>query len=111
MKVSKITVAASFATFLFGGVMMSTASAVENPLGWKTNNAGRNDVYNVYEATRISTPESSGTVSCKTSNPGRDDVFHLYQATRQPTAEATGVVVINTTNAHRNDVYDIYTSR
>ena len=111
MKLSKITAAASLATCLFAGVMMSTASAKENTLGWKTNNAGRNDVFDVYEATRMSTPESSGTVGYKTSNPGRNDVYQLYEATRQPEAEAAGVVTIKTTNAHRNDVYDIYTSR
>lgn len=107
-KSSKSVFAATFSALLLGMLSIQSASAVENSVGWKTSNPGRNDVYDIYEATRGTMPESSGTVEWRTSNPGRTEVFDAYEATRTPTPQTSGAVQIHTTNAHRNDVYDIY---
>ena len=107
-KSSKSVFAATFSALLLGMLSIQSASAVENSVGWKTSNPGRNDVYDIYEATRGAMPESSGTVEWRTSNPGRTEVFDAYEATRTPTPQTSGAVQIHTTNAHRNDVYDIY---
>ena len=107
-KYSKSLFAATFSALLLGMLSIQSASAIENSVGWKTSNPGRNDVFDIYEATRGAMPESSGTVEWRTNNPGRTEVFDAYKATRTQTPESAGTVLINTTNAHRNDVYDIY---
>jgi len=108
LKSSKTTISASIAACFFSVLMINSASAIENTVGWKTTNPGRNDVFDLYDATRTASPDSSGIVEWKTSNPGRTEVFDAYTATRTSTPESTGAVGINTTNAHRNDVYDLY---
>lgn len=108
MKCSTNMFAATLSAVLLGLMSIPSASAVENSVGWKTSNPGRNDVYDIYEATRGVMPESSGTVEWRTSNPGRTEVFDAYKATRTQTPKSSGTILINTTNAHRNDVYDIY---
>jgi len=107
-KSSKTMISASIAACFLSVLMINSASAVENTIGWKTMNPGRNDVFDLYDATRTALPDSSGIVEWKTSNPGRTEVFDAYTATRASTPESTGAVRINTTNAHRNDVYDLY---
>ncbi|MGD2141613.1 MAG: hypothetical protein PVH25_14540 [Burkholderiales bacterium] len=108
MKSSRIRIASVISALLIGGQMIPSASAIENAVGWKTTNPGRNDVFDVYDATRSELPDLSGTVDWKTSNPNRTEVFDAYSATRTEDPDATGIVRIQTTNAHRNDVYDIY---
>ena len=104
----KTNIAATISACLLSGLMINSASAIENTVGWKTTNPGRNDVFDVYDATRTALPDASGTVEWKTSNAGRTEVFDAYEATRTSPPESTGAVRINTSNAHRNDVYDIY---
>ena len=105
---SKHILAATFSALLLGLMSIHSASAVENSVTWKTSNPGRNDVYDIYEATRGAIPESSGTVEWRTSNPQRTEVFDTYTATRTPAPQSGGNIHINTSNAHRSDVYDIY---
>jgi hypothetical protein len=105
---SKPTVVASIFACLLSGMMISSASANQNSVGWKTSNPGRNDVFDIYDATRTAPPETSGTVDWNTENAGRNEVFDAYDATRTSPPKSAGTVNINTTNAHRNDVYDIY---
>jgi len=107
-KYSKSLFAATISSLLLGMLSIQSASAVGNSVSWKTSNPGRNDVYDIYEATRGAMPESAGTVEWRTNNPGRTEVFDAYKATRTQTPASSGAVLINTTNAHRNDVYDIY---
>jgi len=105
-KASKTMIAASISAFLLSGLMINSASAVENVLGWKTVDPGRDDVFTIYDATRTVKPESSGTVDWKTMNPGRTGVFDAYNATRTSSPDSAGVVRIYSANAERNDAYD-----
>jgi hypothetical protein len=107
-KASRLVIAASMSASLLSGMMISSASAAENVLGWKTANPGHIRVFTIYPATGIAPLLTSGTVGWKTVNPGRTGVFDAYKATRTPPPNSSGVVRIYSAKAARNDVYDRY---
>ena len=105
-KVSRKMIAASISACLLAGLTINSASAVENVLGWKTVDPGRDDVFTIYPASGIAPTLPSGDVDWKTVNPGRTGVFDAYNATRTPPPNSSGVVRIYSANAERSDVYD-----
>ena len=107
-KATRTMIAASISACLLAGLTISSASAAENVLQWKTVDPGRDDVFTIYGDTGIAPNRPSGTVDWNTVNPGRTGVFDAYQATRTPPPESSGVVHIYSAQAERNDVYAGY---